>query len=180
MAISRRDAKPLCTAAEFALANESYPPAIGQFDEKALRQRITRARKLRDKYSDLANKQSREIRGKAEPTRQRAPTRNAATVVKQQFFAETLERFEAKLGIVERRTAREKLAANKEKAQAALQAALERKKGAAASKPASRKAGKGMKSAPSKKNEAFQNLRTMKGATRAAHARGQAKRDSKR
>lgn len=180
MAISRREAKPLCTAAEFALANESFPPDVGRFTEKELRQRITRARKLRDKYSDLASKQAREIRGKKAPTRQRGPTGNASTVIKRDFFAETLERFEAKLGIVERRNEREKAAAEKEKAQAALQAALERKQGAGARKPASRKAGKGMKSAPSKKAEAFPNLRTMKGATRAAHARGQAKRDSRR
>ncbi|MFN4184164.1 MAG: hypothetical protein ACK4M6_05210 [Hyphomonas sp.] len=178
MAISRREAKPLCTTAEFALASESFPPDVGTLSEKELRQRITRARKLRDKYADLASKQAREIRGKAEPTRQKKPTGNAATVMKRDFFTETLDRFEAKLGIVERRNQREKAAAEKEKAQAALQAALERKQGA--STPASRKAGKGMKAAPSKKAQAFPNLRTMKGAARANNARSQAKRDSKR
>ena len=172
MAISRREAKPLCTAAEFALANESYPPRVGELSEKELRQRITRTRKLRDKYADLASKQAREIRGKAKPTRQRGPTGNASTVIKRDFFAETLDRFETKLGIV--------AAAEKEKAAAAMQAALARKQGAGAKKPASRKAGKGMKAAPSKKAKAFPNLRTMKGATRAAHARSQAKRDSRR
>jgi hypothetical protein len=180
MAISRRNAKPLCTAAEFALANESFAPIIAQLDVKMLRQRITRARRLRDKYTDLASKQSREIRGKAEPTRQRMPTGNTSTVVKRDFFAETLERFEAKLGVVERRMAREQAAAAKEKTQAALKEALARKQGAGARKPSTKKVGKGMKSAPTKKNEAFPNLRTMKGAARANNARSQAKRDSKR
>lgn len=180
MAISRRGAKPLCTAAEFALASESYPPRVGELSEKELRQRITRTRKLRDKYADLASKQAREIRGKAKPARQRGPTGNASTVIKRDFFAETLERFETKLGIVERRIAREKAAAEKEKAAAAMQAALARKQRAGAKKPASRKAGTGMKAAPSKKAKAFPSLRTMKGATRAAHARSQAKRDSRR
>lgn len=180
MAISRRDAKPLCTASEFALANESFPPTIAQLDAKTLRQRIARTRKLRDKYNDLASKQAREIRGKAAPTRQRGPTGNAATVIKRDFFAETLERFESKLGIVERRNEREKAAADKEKADAALQAALARKETTAAKKPASRKAGKGMKSAPSKKRESFPNLKMMKGAARANNARSQAKRDTKR
>lgn len=180
MTISRREAKPLCTAAEFALANESYPPAVGNLNEKELRQRINRARKLRDKYADLASKQAREIRGKAAPTRQKAPTGNAATVTKRDFFAETLDRFETKLGIVERRAARESAAAEKEKAQAALQTALDRKQTASKGKPASRKAGKGMSSAPSSKREAFPNLKTMKGAARANNARSQAKRDAKR
>lgn len=178
MAISRREAKPLCTAAEFALASESFPPDVGKLNEKELRQRITRARKLRDKYTDLASKQSREIRGKAAPTRQKKPTGNAGTEMKRDFFAETLGRFEVKLGIVERRNEREKAAAEKEKAQTALKAALERKQ--SASTPASRKAGKGMKATPSKKAQAFPNLRTMKGAARANNARSQAKRDSKR
>lgn len=180
MTISRRDAKPLCTAAEFALANESYPPTIGGLEAKELRQRIGRARKLRDKYADLASKQAREIRGKAAPTRQKAPTGNAATVTKRDFFAESLARFEAKLGIVERRAAREQAAAEKEKAQVALHSALKRKQAEPKGKPASRKAGKGMRSAPSTKREAFPNLQTMKGAARANNARSQAKRDTKR
>ena len=180
MAISRRDAKPRCSSAEFALANESYPPDIASFSERELRTRISRTRKLRDKYKDLAAKQAREIRGKAKPTRQKQPTGNAATVLKRDFFAETLERFETKLGIVERRNARAKAEAEQAKAQAALQAALARKKGGAAAKPASRKAGKGMKAVASKKRDQFPNLPTMRGATRAAHARGQAKRDGRR
>jgi hypothetical protein len=180
MAISRRDAKPLCTKAEFALANESYPPDVSRLSERELRTRITRARKLRDKYKDLAAKQAREIRGKAKPTRQKQPTGNAGTVLKRDFFAETLERFETKLGIVERRNARVKAEAEQAKAQAALQAALARKKSAAAAKPASRKAGKGMKPVASRKRDQFPNLPTMRGATRAAHARSQAKRDSRR
>lgn len=180
MAISRRDAKPLCTAAEFRLANESYPPAVSGLTEKELRIRIRRARKLRDKYRDLASKQAREIRGKAKPTRQKQPTGNAGTVLKRDFFAETLVRFEAKLGIVERRNARVKAEAGQAKAQAALKAALARKQMSSAAKPASRPAGKGMKPVPSDKRVQFPNLRTMKGATRAAHARSQAKRDSRR
>lgn len=180
MAISRRDAKPLCTKAEFELANESYPPEVARLSERELRTRITRARKLRDKYKDLAAKQAREIRGKAAPTRQKQPTGNAGTVLKRDFFAETLERFETKLGIVARRNAREKAEAEQAKAQAALQAALARKRAAAPAKPASRKAGKGMKAVASKKRDQFPNLPTMRGATRAAHARSQAKRDSRR
>jgi len=179
MAISRATAKPLCTAAEFALANESYPPAIGALDARSLRTRINRARKLRDKYSDLAAKQAREIKGKAAPTRRKAPTGNQGTVTKQAFFAETLERFESRLGIVERKEAREAAKSASEKSAVALKAALKRKKANEAGAGSARKAGRGMRSVPSKKTKAFPNLSTMRGATRATHARSQAKRDNR-
>lgn len=179
MSISRAAAKPLCTAAEFELANESYPPIVKKLDVKALRQRVTRARKLRDKYSDLAAKQRREIKGKAAPTRRKAPTGNQGTVTKQAFFAETLERFETRLGIVERKAQRESAKSAAEKAKAALSAALARKKAGEAGAGPSRKAGRGMKSVPSDKNQAYPNLPMMRGATRAAHARAQAKRDNR-
>ncbi len=179
MSISRAAAKPLCTAAEFELATESFPPIVKTLDVKALRQRVTRARKLRDKYSDLAAKQRREIKGKAAPTRRKAPTGNQGTVTKQAFFAETLERFETRLGIVERKEQRESAKSAAEKTKAALSAALARKKEGEAGAGPSRKAGRGMKSVPSDKNQAYPNLPMMRGATRAAHARAQAKRDNR-
>lgn len=180
MAVSRREAKPLCTASEFALANESYPPEIGRLSAKELRQRITRVRRLRDKFTDLVGQQVRVIRGKAASTRRRVPTANANTILKRDFFAETLERFEARLGIVERREVREAEKAEKQKANAALKTALKRKKarGPAAQK-STRKASKGMRSVPSRKREEFPNLPAMSGATRATHARKQAKRDNR-
>lgn len=179
MAISRATAKPLCTSSEYDLANESYPPLVMALEAKALRSRISRARRLRDKYTDLAAKQTREIKGRAAPTRRKTPTGNSGTVTKRAFFAETLARFEARLGIVERKDDREAARSKAEKARASLNAALARKQAAATGAKATRKKGKGMKSVPSKRNEAFPNLPTMRGATRAAHARAQAKRDNR-
>lgn len=180
MAISRKTAKPLCTQAEYALAEESFPPAIRTFELKEIRQRITRTRRLRDKYSDLYRKQSREILGKAAPTRRRMPTGNEATQIKRDFFAETLQRFEDRLGVMERKAEREQAKADKEKARRALEKALDRKQGSALPDgKKTRKASKGMRSVPSGKPEAFPNLQTMKGAARANHARAQAKRDNR-
>ncbi len=172
MAISRTVAKPLCTAAEFALANESFPPHITQLSEKDLRQRIARTRKLRDKYADLSKKQAREVLGRAAPTSKRAATANHGTVTKRDFFSETLDRFEKKLEIRQRAAARNS-------AKAALNEALERKQGTKGGAPKSRTAGKGMKKASNRKAKAFPNLKTMRGSTRAAHARSQAKRDNR-
>lgn len=180
MAISRREAKPLCTAAEFALAEESFPPRVRDFSIKEIRSRIMRSRRLRDKYVDLAKKQGREILGKAAPTRRRQPTGKAGTVTKRDFFAETLKRFEDRLGVLERQEARAEARAAKERADVALAEALERKKESAASAPkATKKARKGMQSVPSKKREQFPNQQTIKGAARANQARAQARRDNR-
>ncbi len=173
MTVSRAVAKPLCTSAEFELANESFPPGIAGFSEKEIRSRVTRARKLRDKYRDVAEKQTREIKGRARPTRKRQPTGNKSTVFKQQFFAETLGRFEKRLAYFEARNAREAARAN-------LKDALARKSDKPDDRPATRASKKGMRKKPTDKVEKFPNLQTMRGASRAAFARGQAKRDARR
>lgn len=170
----RAAAKLLCAAAGFDRANESYPPIVKSPDVKAQRKRMARAPRLRNRYADLAAKQTREIKGKVAPTRRRAPTGNQAAVTKQAFFAEALERFETRLGIVERKTQREGAKSAAEKARAALSAALVRKKAGEAGAGPSRKAGRGMKSRPSEKTQAYPNLPKMRGATRA-----QAKRDNR-
>lgn len=173
MAISRSAARPFLTDAEIVLGEESFAPAVGMLTEAALRQRVVRARKLRDKYRDLEAKQRREMRGRAAPTRKRVPAGTRGTSVKRQYFAEVLARFEKRLAEFER-------AAKAQSARAALKDALEKKKaagGGGAKK--TRTAGKGMKAAPSKKTKRFDNLKSMRGATRAAHARSQAKRDSR-
>lgn len=178
MPVSRNAAKPLCTKDEFALAEESFAPAVNALSSKELRNRIQRARRLRDKYRGLAEKQAREILGRSKSTRSRTATNNRATVMKQRFFAETLARFEKRqekvVAIEERKSLR-----------AVAQKALEKRKAAQKRKQKARpKSGmtkdKGLQSAPNKKPEEFPNLPTMRGATRANHARSQARRDARR
>lgn len=175
MAISRTAARPFLTDAEIVLGEESFAPAVGMLTAAALRQRVVRARKLRDKYRDLEAKQRREMRGRAAPTRKRVPAGTRGTSVKRQYFAEVLARFEKRLAEIDG-------AAKAQTARAAMKQALAKKKaagGGGAKTKKTRTAGKGMKAAPSSKTKRFDNLKTMRGATRAAHARSQARRDSR-
>lgn len=179
MAISRNAARPYLTSAEEILAEESFPPAVAMLTESALRQRVGRARRLRDKYRDLEAKQAREMKGRVKPTRRRAPTGHRGTTVKRQFFAETLARFEKQLEKTGIAAKRAEAATKKKAAKKALKAALERKKSAAPKGPASRTAKKGMKAAPSEKTRAYPNRQTMRGQAKAAKSRAQARRDSR-
>lgn len=94
MTIPRSTAKKLCTDTEYRLINESFAPQAGQLTEKGLAQRIKRARTARDKYRSLAQRQTREARGRIEPRGSRAAAGNKNTVIKQQLFDETLARYE--------------------------------------------------------------------------------------
>src|SRR5690606_12328236 len=101
--------------------NESFAPQATGLSEKGLVQRIRRARVARDKYRSLAERQTREARGRVAPRGTRAAAGNKNTVVKQKLFEETLARYE--------------------KAAARLEGAASRKPGADA-ETGKRKAGK--------------------------------------
>jgi hypothetical protein len=94
MAISTQKAKALCTATEFQLVQASTPQRAKSLTPSQLKQKIDRARKLRDKYRDLAKKQRGEARGKRKPTGTRPAKGNERTVEKAQLFQETLGRFQ--------------------------------------------------------------------------------------
>ena len=147
MAHSKTAARKLATQAEWALLEVSFPPFLKDITPGRLKQKVTRARKLQDKYRDLARQQRGEARGKRKPTGTRAAKGNANTLVKQEIFAEALERFEAQLAKLEAKAAKE--LAKKETA-AAKAAARKEKAAAKAGKaaPTSRKsAGKATKAA---------------------------------
>ena len=102
MAISSSVAKQLCTANELTLFTAGLPKNIGTLDARQLKSRVSRSRKLRDKYSQLAKRQDREARGKQKP-RGRQPSQGSdATRKKEQLFAESLARFEKRLATVEK------------------------------------------------------------------------------
>lgn len=92
-----RQAKSLCTAAEFELVHWSTSKRVEDLTPARLVAKRDRARKLRDKFRDLANQQKREIRGKGDARRSRPATDNRNTRIKEQMFAETVQRFEAAL-----------------------------------------------------------------------------------
>ncbi|WP_292936107.1 hypothetical protein [Noviherbaspirillum sp.] len=93
MPIQRSTAKRLVSDTEFKLINESFPPLVGELSDKALLQRKERARKARDRYHTMLERQ----RSKASSTTQRgtAPSANLKEAMsKEKIFEETLARFE--------------------------------------------------------------------------------------
>jgi len=94
MAISMSKAKSLCNANELALVAASSRTQLSALSPAQLRQKVSRARKLREKWRDQAERQRRGAQ-----TRQgaRQTSASARSAEKAQLFAEVLERFETRL-----------------------------------------------------------------------------------
>jgi len=114
MTITKPSARKLATQAEWTLLETSYAPLLKDITLGRLKQKITRARKLQDKYRDLARQQRGEARGKRRAKSTRPAAGNENTVNKQLLFTEALERFQGQLTKLESKAARE--LARKEKA----------------------------------------------------------------
>lgn len=97
MPVSIQKAKALCTKSELDLLHWSRSPKLADLPPSRIKQKVARARKLRDKFRDLADRQRREARRKESPRGKRPSESNDATRTKQQLFQEALERFEASL-----------------------------------------------------------------------------------
>ncbi|HRQ74949.1 MAG TPA: hypothetical protein PK098_03425 [Phycisphaerales bacterium] len=102
MAISTQKAKTLCTASEFQLVQASSPTALKGRTAAQIKSKLDRARKLRNKFRDLAKKQAGEARGKRAPTGRTAAKGNERTVEKAELFQEVLDRFEQALAAAEK------------------------------------------------------------------------------
>lgn len=99
MPINMSQAKALCSASELQLVEASRRDDLKKLTNAQLRQKITRARKLRDKWRDQAEKQRRESQ---EQQQARATAPNERTRKKAELFAEVLRRFEEQLQKTER------------------------------------------------------------------------------
>jgi hypothetical protein len=129
MKLNLRSARTLCTANEFELVMASGGEGLRALSEARLKQKIVRARNLRDKYRDLLRRQRLAARRPgAKPARDDA---NARTESKAALFEQTLARFVDRLAQVQ--AAAKKLVAKK----AAAKKAAAKKP--AASRPAAPK-----------------------------------------
>ncbi len=91
--------KSLFTRAEFDILVASTKARLESFAPERVRSLRDLARRLRDKFRGLAERQQREARGKAAPRARQRSLNNENTRVKQRLFAEAVERFERALGI---------------------------------------------------------------------------------
>lgn len=101
MPVTRARAQQLLTKAEFDFAAQSWSPAVNAHSPARLRQKISRARRLRDKYRDEARRQAGEAKGRRDPRGTRPARGNRNTELKAAIFDESLARFEARLAKVE-------------------------------------------------------------------------------
>lgn len=104
MPYNRVSARKLLNAGEYELFEASTAAALKELAEPRLRQKIERARKLRDKYADLLRRQKISTRRRTGAKAGKSGVANARTGQKQQVFAEVLERFEGRLKRPRRRS----------------------------------------------------------------------------
>jgi hypothetical protein len=91
-------AKSLCTASELALVKSSSRSEIGKLSAAQLRMKVSRARKLRDKWRDQAMAQRRTTQ---KSQRARQTEANARSTEKAELFGEVLGRYEVRLAKLE-------------------------------------------------------------------------------
>ena len=77
------------------------PGQIERTTPARLRQKLGRARRLRDKYKDLSRRQGGQARGKVDPTGTRPARSNQNTVRKMELFEWAIEQIETRLSAVE-------------------------------------------------------------------------------
>jgi len=87
---------------EAQLVLSSAPGHLSSLTRRELRGRVLRARRLVDKYEDLAMRQRREALRKQAPRRVRPAEGNKNTLRKAAYFRQALERFEKRLEVVDR------------------------------------------------------------------------------
>jgi len=98
MAVSLARAKALCTENELSLIRASSRAEIGSLSPAQLKQKITRARTLRDKWTGQARTQRRAAQA---ARRSRQTDDNARSAEKGELFTEALTRFEKQLAKLE-------------------------------------------------------------------------------
>lgn len=120
MAYSITQARPLLTAAELELFDQSRAAPIKALTLARLRGKVSRARTLRDKYRDLYRRQTVSAR-KSSAAKSRLPVGadNERTQRKADILQEVLTRFEARVAQLEAQQDREAGATAKRKGTAA-------------------------------------------------------------
>ena len=87
----------LLNASELAMVAATKPPEIEQQSKEELKALLHRLRQAHSRANDIAARQQREIRGKAEPHGARPVKENAGSAAKAQALFEAIQRLDAEL-----------------------------------------------------------------------------------
>lgn len=101
MAYNRAQAQKLCNDSELQLVVASMADEVVKLTAAQLRSKITRARTLRDKNTDLFRRQTTATRSATNSKRGNTGVANQRTEQKARLFDETLKRLEVRLAKVE-------------------------------------------------------------------------------
>lgn len=146
MALSLKAIERLLDKSEFQLFGRTRRSTIGAASDAELADFAKQIRERRDRARSIARQQQREMRRKAEPQGTRPASDNSGTKAKADALTAALKRVGA-----ERTRRAEKLHAPSQRSLARKALALKQREAAARKPPASRQAGKGMKSVPNAK-----------------------------
>jgi hypothetical protein len=97
MSIARKTEQRILAQGEREVVERTHHPAICRLSRDELAELRRLLRSYRDKARDVAQRQRREMRGKAEPRGVSAARDNAGTVTKQQVLAQALKRVNREL-----------------------------------------------------------------------------------
>ena len=174
MAISRKQAERLLTADEWQLVQKTHHPAMQDLSDTDLSDLAKRIRDRRDRAQSEANRQRREMRGKAQPKGATPARKDTGTRGKLEVLAMGVRSVNAEQARRRRMLAKIQMVEN-------MRAALARRKEAKSEKDESfntRQAHAGMHSIESTKRKDL--IRPMeRGRLRKASAVSQAKRDAR-
>ncbi len=95
MPYKTKQVQNMLTKAELEMFSQSRRDAIGEHTRKQLDAKITRTRKMRDKYRDLYQRQMVQTQREEPSKRKKFGGENARTLVKADVMNSVLERFEA-------------------------------------------------------------------------------------
>ncbi len=87
----------LLNASELEMVATTKPPGIEQQSKEELKALLHRLRQAHRRANDIAARQQREIRGKAEPHGAKPVKENAGTAAKAQVLFEAIQRLDAEL-----------------------------------------------------------------------------------
>lgn len=141
MSRSRRDIERLLSRDENEMVSQATQPAIAQLSASDLAGLAKRLRDARDKAQTIAQRQRREMRGKAAPAGARPATDNAGSVEKAALLASAMQRVNKETARRRSQESKSSLVGNARKALRAKQAAPD----PAANRPASQTSNDGMR-----------------------------------
>ena len=107
MGRSLRHERQVLTADETALLEASHHPALGALPDKDLAELIKHVRERRDRARDIAARQRREMRGKADPRGARPVADNTGTREKRDVLAAAMKRLNGEAARREAKAARD-------------------------------------------------------------------------